>query len=137
MRARSLGAVFIKEEAVEMLTSGHKASGVKLASGSCLTTKIVINCAGAWAAQIAETAGVRIPVIPIKRQIFALEPAVQSEKPLINSSSIGSLLSHRDRQSSHFEQVDGRGSGWIRNCMGWQEVYEDLMAGACEFRSIL
>jgi FAD-dependent oxidoreductase domain-containing protein 1 len=47
-----------------------------------LTAKFVVNCAGAWAAQIAETAGVKLPVIPVKRQVFALDTAVKPESPL-------------------------------------------------------
>jgi len=42
----------------------------------------VVNCAGAWAAQIAATAGVELPVVPIKRQVFALDTAVKPEGPL-------------------------------------------------------
>ncbi len=42
----------------------------------------MVNCAGAWAAQIAATAGVKLPVIPIKRQVFTLDTAVTPEGPL-------------------------------------------------------
>jgi len=55
---------------------------VTLGSGERLTSRIVVNCAGPWAAQVAETAGVIIPVEPVKRQIYALETAVKPEGPL-------------------------------------------------------
>jgi FAD-dependent oxidoreductase domain-containing protein 1 len=59
-----------------------RVSGVRLASGAHFTSSVVVNCAGAWAAEVAGTAGVRIPVIPVKRQIFALDTKVKPEGPL-------------------------------------------------------
>jgi glycine/D-amino acid oxidase-like deaminating enzyme len=41
-----------------------------------------VNCAGAWAAQVAETAGVHLPVQPVKRQVFVLDTQVKPEGPL-------------------------------------------------------
>ncbi len=81
-KARSLEAEYIKGEVVELMSSGGRISGVKLASGRSLTSKFVINCAGAWAAGVARMAGVKIPVEPVKRQVFALDPAVKPEGPL-------------------------------------------------------
>jgi glycine/D-amino acid oxidase-like deaminating enzyme len=42
----------------------------------------VVNCAGAWAADVAATAGIELPVVPIKRQVFALDTAVKPADPL-------------------------------------------------------
>ncbi len=81
-KARSLGAEYIKDEVVEIMADNGRASGVKLASGGSLTSKFVVNCAGAWAANVAQTAGVKIPVDPVKRQVFTLKTAVKPEGPL-------------------------------------------------------
>lgn len=81
-KARSLGAEFIKEEVVEVLREGAAVGGVRVASGGRLTAKVVVNCAGAWAAQVARTAGVIIPVEPVKRQVYALDTAVKPKGPL-------------------------------------------------------
>jgi len=84
-KAVSLGAVFIDDEVTEIRkTSGPAArvSGVRLASGDELHSEVVINCAGAWAADIAKTVGVTLPIEPVKRQVFALDPAVKPESPL-------------------------------------------------------
>jgi len=81
-KARSLGAEYIKGEVVELMSTGGRISGVKLTSGGSLTSKFVINCAGAWAARVAQMAGVKLPVEPVKRQVFALDPAVKPEGPL-------------------------------------------------------
>jgi glycine/D-amino acid oxidase-like deaminating enzyme len=81
-KARSLGAEYIKDEVVQLLSDGGRIRGVKLASGENLTSKFVVNCAGAWAARVARTIGVELPVEPTKRQVFALDPAVKPEGPL-------------------------------------------------------
>ena len=81
-KTRSLGATYVKDDAVKIMTTHSCVSGVQLASHKTLPTAIVINCAGAWAAQLAKTAGVELPVIPVKRQVFALDTAVKPERPL-------------------------------------------------------
>lgn len=78
-KARSLGAVYLTDEVTEITTQSGAVSGVKLASGERLTAKIVLNCAGPWAAEIAKTAGVEIPVVPVKRQVFAVDPEIKQD----------------------------------------------------------
>ena len=81
-KARSLGAKYIKNQVVEIITDGPRATGVRLASGESLWAEFVVNCAGAWAAEVARTAGVNLPVEPVKRQIFVLDPALKQKGPL-------------------------------------------------------
>jgi FAD-dependent oxidoreductase domain-containing protein 1 len=81
-KARSLGAEYIKAEVVEILTTHESVAGVKLASQDNLSAKFVVNCAGPWAAEVAQTANVNLPVIPVKRQIYILDTAVKPETPL-------------------------------------------------------
>lgn len=49
--------------------------------GTRLLSGVVVNCTGAWAAGVAGTAGVDLPVIPIKRQVFTLDTAVKPAGP--------------------------------------------------------
>ena len=81
-KAGSLGAKYIKDEVVEIIADHGRATGVKLASDGSLKSKFVVNCTGAWAANTAQTAGVKIPVDPVKRQVFTLKTAVKPEGPL-------------------------------------------------------
>ena len=81
-KVRSLGAKFLKDEVVKITIRGGQITGVELASGNSLTAKFVVNCAGAWAAKVAQTAGVSLPVVPTKRQVFALDTAVKPQEPL-------------------------------------------------------
>ncbi len=73
-KARSLGAAYIQDEVIEITRDKARVGGVKLASGKALKAPIVVNCAGPWAGQVAKTAGVEIPVVPVKRQVFAVAP---------------------------------------------------------------
>jgi glycine/D-amino acid oxidase-like deaminating enzyme len=81
-KARSLGATYISDEVLEILTGSGCVTGVRLAAGDRLGTNFIINCAGAWAAQVAATAGVKLPVVPVKRQVFMLDTAVKPDSHL-------------------------------------------------------
>ena len=81
-KARSLGVNYLKDEVVTINTSKKQVAGVHLAGHGSLAATLVINCAGAWAADVARTAGVHLPVVPVRRQVFVLDTAVKSEKPL-------------------------------------------------------
>ena len=81
-KARSLGAQYITDEVVEILADKEKITGVRLPSGDTLSSEIVVNCTGAWAAKTAATAGVTLPVQPVKRQVFVLDTAVKPDGPL-------------------------------------------------------
>jgi len=78
-KARSLGAQYLEDEVAAISTHKGAVTGVRLSSGKDLDAKIVLNCAGPWAGEIAKTAGVEIPVVPVKRQVFAVDPKVKQD----------------------------------------------------------
>ncbi|MBT6119056.1 MAG: FAD-binding oxidoreductase, partial [Rhodospirillaceae bacterium] len=76
-KARSLGAVFRDDEAVDLVREGNRIAGVVLASGETVGAGCVVNCGGARdAARIAEMAGVGLPVEPRKRTAFVMRTKV-------------------------------------------------------------
>jgi glycine/D-amino acid oxidase-like deaminating enzyme len=81
-KARFLGAEFFYDEVVEIKATYGKITGVRLSSGQNIAAKFVVNCTGAWAAQIAQTAGVQLPVLPVMRQSFIMDPAVKLRESL-------------------------------------------------------
>jgi len=81
-KARSQGVDYLTGEVARIRAAAGRVEGVELASGDILAAGCLVNCGGAWAAQIAATAGVTLPVIPVKRQVFAFEPAVKPDGPL-------------------------------------------------------
>ena len=81
-KARSLGVDYFQDEVVNIIKTHKRVAGVELATRGRLHAACVANCAGAWASDVARTAGVRLPVVPTKRQVFALDTAVKPEGPL-------------------------------------------------------
>jgi glycine/D-amino acid oxidase-like deaminating enzyme len=81
-KAKALGAEMIHGQVVKLLRADGVITGVGLASGGKKMAGFVVNCAGAWAAEVAQTVGIRLPVEPIMRQVFALDPAVKPEGDL-------------------------------------------------------
>ncbi len=81
-KARSLGATYIQDEVVKIKKNQKCVAGTELAAHGHLDAAFVVNCAGAWAADVAATVGVKLPVLPIKRQVFALDTAVKPTGPL-------------------------------------------------------
>ena len=81
-KALSMGARYLKDEVMAITAPGDRCQGVRLASGGQLAGGIVVNCAGAWAALVAKTAGIDLPVEPVQRQVFVLDPKVKPEGPL-------------------------------------------------------
>lgn len=87
-KAASMGVSILQDEVVELITnkdgksSGIAIQGVKTASGESFFSSHVVNCTGAWAARLLKTAGIEIPVEPIKRQVFAVKPEFTIDGPL-------------------------------------------------------
>ena len=65
-------------------------SGVQTSRG-LVSTRIVINAAGAWAAQVATMAGAELPVEPLRRQLVPTEPFDQLPQrfPMVIDMSTG------------------------------------------------
>ena len=69
---------------------GGRVSGVQTSRGF-ISTRVVVNAAGAWAAQIAEMAGAELPVEPLRRQLVPTEPFDQLPQrfPMVIDMSTG------------------------------------------------
>jgi FAD-dependent oxidoreductase domain-containing protein 1 len=81
-KAIDMGARYREDEVINIQLSNKRVTGVQLTSAETLDAGVVINCAGAWAAQIARTAAVDLPIDPVKRQVFVLDTTVKPEGPL-------------------------------------------------------
>jgi sarcosine oxidase subunit beta len=60
-------------EVTGILVEGDRVTGVTTSTGA-ITTPIVVNAAGPWAASIGAMAGVALPVSPLRRHIFIAAP---------------------------------------------------------------
>lgn len=96
--ARRLGVRF--EYGVDVLgleIEGGRAAGVRTADGT-IPAGHVVNAAGAWATGLARTAGVEIPVAPVRRQVAPTEPTdlLPEEMPMTIFLEDGFHLRVRD-----------------------------------------
>ncbi len=73
-RATEKGARLWREtEATGFVLDGQGIAGVETTRGT-VSTRTVVNAAGAWAAQVAKFAGVGLPVEPLRRMLVPTEP---------------------------------------------------------------
>ena len=70
--------------------TSRRISGVTTSRGF-VSTPIVVNAAGAWAAEVAKMAGVDLPVEPLRRQLVPTEPFDELPKrfPMVIDMSTG------------------------------------------------
>lgn len=81
-KARTLGVDYLQDEAASLTVRDRRVTGARLTAGRQLKAGVTVNCAGAWAGPLARTAGIAIPVVPVRRQIFAVDTQVKPESPL-------------------------------------------------------
>jgi sarcosine oxidase subunit beta len=91
-------------------------TGVETTRGP-VSTRVVVNAAGAWAAQVAALAGVDLPVEPLRRQLVPTEPfsEVSHEIPMVidmsngfhfRPESLGFLLAWNDPEETKGFKTD-------------------------------
>jgi sarcosine oxidase subunit beta len=82
--ARRLSAVILEDTPVEgFLTSGGTVSGVRTAADEIECADTII-CAGPWSAPVGAMLGLRLPIVPSRRQVFNTEPftGIQRTSPM-------------------------------------------------------
>jgi sarcosine oxidase, subunit beta len=70
--AREVGPSAGSKRNINERADTRRIAGVQTTRGS-VSTRVVVNAAGAWAAQIAEMAGIDLPVEPLRRQLVPTE----------------------------------------------------------------
>ncbi len=73
--AKRLGVEYVYEKVATILTDGHQVSGVKLAGGEEYLAPVIVNAAGAWSGEVSDTAGLDIPVRPLRKQVYCIDLA--------------------------------------------------------------
>lgn len=77
-KARSLGAEFITDEVVGFDRQNGTVQRVKLKSGDAIEGDYFVNAAGAWAKDICEMLGFKVPIEPLRR----FEHYFECEEPI-------------------------------------------------------
>src|SRR5258708_23857793 len=80
-----------KNTEVKGITRDHQGIGGVETTRGTLSTRKVVNAAGAWAAQVARFAGIDLPVEPLRRMLVPSEPfdAFPHSAPMVIDMSTG------------------------------------------------
>src|SRR5712671_654591 len=84
-RAGELGARLLPFTAVQgLLSEGGRATGVTTPRGP-IHAPVVVDAAGGWTARVAAGAGIALPLIPVRHQLFITEaiPGVEPLQPIV------------------------------------------------------
>lgn len=118
-RARELGVRLHRDTTVTGFElTGGKVTGVRTSNGS-VGCELVVNAAGPWAGYLAREAGLNLPVLPYRRNIYMTTPFPQIPGPIPLTIDVGSGfymrkegdsilmgLSNKNEPSSFNTQVD-------------------------------
>jgi glycine/D-amino acid oxidase-like deaminating enzyme len=91
LNAREKGVrLWLETEVTGIETEAGKIKGIATTRGP-VSTRVVVNAAGPWAARVAEMAGVDLPVEPLRRQLVPTEPFDQLPQrfPMVIDMSTG------------------------------------------------
>ncbi|WP_319024896.1 NAD(P)/FAD-dependent oxidoreductase [Nisaea sediminum] len=72
-KARSLGVTYLEVEISGLEQDGSRVTAVRLADGGKISAGTVVNAAGPNAGRIAAMAGISLPVVPRKRNVFVFD----------------------------------------------------------------
>ena len=83
-KARDNGVEFIADEVISIDLKGDRVGAVRVKSGATIACDYLVNCAGPRAVEVANMAGLTIPVEPRKRftYVFAAETPLDCDLPL-------------------------------------------------------
>jgi FAD-dependent oxidoreductase domain-containing protein 1 len=68
--AANAGAEFVTGRVAEVVTGAGAVRGVRLTNNDIITAPVVVNAAGAWAGELAATAGLDVPIQPVRQMLF-------------------------------------------------------------------
>ncbi|HEV7904770.1 MAG TPA: FAD-binding oxidoreductase [Pyrinomonadaceae bacterium] len=82
--------VWTQAEVTGIEVEGGRVAHVETTRGR-ISTRVVVNASGAWAAETARLAGVEIPVVPLRRQLVSVAPVapVPEGLPMVIDMSNG------------------------------------------------
>ncbi|WP_420402998.1 NAD(P)/FAD-dependent oxidoreductase [Nisaea sp.] len=81
-KARSLGVTYLEAEVTGLEQDGNRVTAVRLADGGRLPAGTIVNAAGPNAGRIAAMAGISLPVVPRKRNVFVFDCRETLEPPV-------------------------------------------------------
>ena len=87
-KAIALGATIVAAEATALERRGDQIAAVVLGGGEQIACGALVDAAGPWAGTVAAMAGVELPVVALRRTVFAFDAADgPSDAPLVIDTS--------------------------------------------------
>src|SRR5262249_9047240 len=82
--------VMRETEVTGIQVDGQGVCGIETSKGS-ISSRVMVNAAGAWAGQVARLAGIGLPVEPLRRMLVPTEPfeKVSHKSPMVVDMSTG------------------------------------------------
>ncbi len=80
--ARTGGVAYIADEVVGIERQGNQVTGVRLKSGETVGCGVLVNAAGTRAGIVAALAGIDLPIVPRKRNVFVFGCREKLGQPL-------------------------------------------------------
>jgi len=131
-RARDLGARFVEGATVTAIEREDGRVTAVHAGGERIACTLVIDAAGAWAGEVGRLAGVDLPIVPLRRQIFVTERVADLDRefPLTIEFASG-LYMHRESGGVLLGMADPRDRPGFDESVNWDflpDVVERAMA---------
>lgn len=112
-QARRLGAELrLGPEVTGFLRSGDRVTGVRTTAGD-LPAGQVINAAGTWAGQVAERAGIALPVLPRRGFVLVTEPVGRLIRHKVYSADYVGDVASSDAALQTSPVIEGTPSGTV------------------------
>ena len=130
--ARSLGVRFAEGAPVTAIGRTNGSVESVTTPGETIATRLVVDAAGAWAADVARLAGVELPITPLRRQIFVTErvPGLEHEFPLTVEFATG-LYMHRESGGVLLGMADPKDRPGFDDSVNW-DFLPDVVERAME-----
>ena len=95
-----------------LLQEGGRLSGVSTPRGD-LEADVVVDAAGGWARAVAAQAGIRLPLVPVRHQLFITEPisSVQPMQPVVRFLEASVYVRPGARRADG-RRLRGHAAGW-------------------------
>ncbi|OLF15462.1 NAD(P)/FAD-dependent oxidoreductase [Actinophytocola xanthii] len=105
--ATSRGAELVRDAVTGLDVSGEAVRAVRLSSGDRLATDAMVNCAGPWAAGIAELAGLPLPMRNTRGVLVHTSPVAVGISRVVHAPEVHLRPDRADRVLLHSEEIDG------------------------------
>lgn len=131
-QARESGAHIVSgSPVISMESKGNKVTQVTLENGTSFSADTIVNCAGAWAPEIAKLYGANLPIKPWRSQLFVIDgvDTVPVDSPFVIDFDNRKTFYHPEGRTSRLIGSMDAGSqvetSW--NLAGDQSIVEDLV----------